>query len=176
MPEKLIKRKKNILITAIALAVIFLMYLILIAPMAAQLNAINSRIHKTKAELEKALALIKDKTTIEEEYDSIFGKISALSSDEQEIASILNTLQKAASNSGIKITAMRPRPVKQSQYYRYFESEVEIESDMASLMKFIYDIKNSNQLIRIDRLNVNANSRQGSSGIKAFMLISKPII
>ena len=173
MIRKLSAREKIILNAVIITVALSLIYIILIEPLVARWNNVNSRIGLVKAKLQKSLSLMKDKSKIEAEYNNFTQKLKQSSSDEQEITIVLDELEKAARRSGLRITSMRPKPAKQKEHYRQFEVEIETESDMSSLMRFIYDIKNSPQLIKIDKLNLNTRGGQQAVVIRAAMLISK---
>jgi Tfp pilus assembly protein PilO len=68
---------------------------------------------------------------------------------------------------------MRPKPAQDKDYYKRFVVEIETESDMNSLMKFIYDVKESSQLLKVDKLRLNAKSSEYDVVIRASMVISK---
>jgi Tfp pilus assembly protein PilO len=134
---------------------------------------IDSQTRLTKVKLQKSLSIIKDKERIDKEYAAYADRLKPKSSDEEELTSILNELETLARNANLKIVSMRPRQPKDMDYYKTFTVEADTESDMGSLMKFIYDVKNSQQLIKIDKLNINTKSSQEGVIIKAAMVISK---
>jgi Tfp pilus assembly protein PilO len=173
MIKKLSAREKIILYAVIIIAALSLIYIGLVEPLIARWNNVNSRIEITKAKLRKSLSLIKDKNSIDEEYSRFASRLKKSASDEQEMTIVLDELEKAARRSNLKITSMRPKPARQKEHYRQFEVEIETESDMNSLMKFIYDIKNSPQLIKIDKLNLNTRGGQQAVIIRASMQVSK---
>ncbi len=173
MFKKLSSREKYILYIVILVVAVSLIYIILIEPLVTRWSNVNSRIELIKAKLQKSLSLMKDKSKIEAEYNNFTQKLKQSPSDEQEITIVLDELEKAARRSSLRITSMRPKPARQKEHYRQFEVEIETESDMSSLMRFIYDIKNSPQLIKVDKLNLNARGGQKAVVIRAAMLISK---
>ena len=173
MLKKLSSREKYILYIVILVVAVSLIYIILIEPLVARWSNVNSRIELIKAKLQKSLSLMKDRSSIEAEYNSFTQKLKQSPSDEQEITIVLDELEKAARRSNLRITSMRPKPAKQKEHYRQFEVEIETESDMSSLMRFIYDIKNSPQLIKIDKLNLNTRGGQQAVVIRAAMVVSK---
>jgi Tfp pilus assembly protein PilO len=173
MMKKLSAREKIILCAVIIVVVLSLIYIGLVEPFIARWNNVNNRIDLLKGKLQKSLSLMKDKRSIDVEYESFAGKLKKSPSDEQEMTVVLDELEKAARRSNLKITSMRPKPARQKEYFRQFEVEIETESDMSSLMRFIYDIKNSPQLIKIDKLNLNTRGGQQAVVIRASMLVSK---
>jgi Tfp pilus assembly protein PilO len=134
---------------------------------------VDNRIGLIKAKLHKSLVLMKDKSRIEDEYAGFTQRLKRAVNDEQAVTVVLDELEKAAQRTGLSITSMRPKPAKQKQYFRQFEVEIETESGMDALIKFIYEIKNSPQLIKIDKLNLNTRGGQQAVSIRASMLISK---
>jgi len=64
---------------------------------------------------------------------------------------VLNEIETLATNSNVRIVSMRPKPAQDLDYYKRFAVEIETESDMQSLMKFIFGLKNSPQLLKVDR-------------------------
>ena len=100
-------------------------------------------------------------------------KLKAKGSDEQELTHILNAIEGYARSSGTSIVSMRPKPSADMGYYKRFIVEIETESDMSSLMKFIFEVKRSPQLLKIEKLNLNSKSSQGGVIIRASMIISK---
>jgi Tfp pilus assembly protein PilO len=173
MLKKLSPREKIILYAVIMTVTLSIAYITLVEPLIARWNNVNSRIELAKAKLQKSLSLIKDKSKIDKEYASFAGRLKKSPTEEQEMTIVLDELEKTARRSNLKITSMRPKPARQKEYYKQFEVEIETESDIGSLMRFIYDIKNSPQLIKIDKLNLNTRGGQQSVVIKSSMLISK---
>jgi Tfp pilus assembly protein PilO len=173
MIKTLSSREKIILYAVIAIVILSLVYSFLVEPFIARWNNVNNRIDLLKAKLQKSLSLMKDKSNIDAEYESFAGRIKKSPSDEQEMTVVLHELEKAARRSNLKITSMRPKPARQKEYFRQFEVEIETESDMSSLMRFIYDVKKSPQLIKIEKLNLNTRGGQQAVTIRASMLVSK---
>ena len=171
--SKFSQRERVILYTLVLIISAGLLYGFLIEPQVTRWNNVSLRIVQTKLKLQKSLSLIKKRSEIESEYNKYANKLQLKGSNEKEIASILNELEVIARNSGVGIVSIRPKPVRDKRYYRQFVIEIESESSMHSLMKFIYETKNSPQLIKIDKLNLNTKSSQQGTIIRSSMVISK---
>jgi len=174
--NKLSKREKKILYAVIALVTLVLIYNFLVDPLINQWSSVNRQIKLTKIKLQKSLSAIKKKAEVDKEYAVYASKMQSKGSDEQDITQILNELETLARKSQAKITSMRPKPSKDKGYYKRFVVEIETESAMQSLMKFIYDVKNSPQLLKVSRLNLNTKSSQEGTLIRSSMVISKVVI
>jgi Tfp pilus assembly protein PilO len=116
---------------------------------------------------------MRDKDEIDKEYAKYEAQLRSRGSDEQEMTYILNGLERIARNARIKIVNIKPKPPQEKEFYRSYLVEIETESDMHSLMKFIFDVKNSPLLLRIDKLSLSSKSSRTGAVIRASMLISK---
>jgi Tfp pilus assembly protein PilO len=134
---------------------------------------LDDQLMLAKARLRESLAVIKEKGQIDSEYAAYEERLRFKGSQEQEITQLLNGLEILANNANIKIVNMKPRTPQDKNFYMRFAVEVETESNMSSLMRFIYDLKNSSLLLRIDRLNLNTKTSQNNTVILASMVISK---
>jgi len=176
MLKQLSQREKRILISVIAVTILGLCYNFLVEPLFTRWSNANNRIELTKVKLKKSLSLIKEKQKVDAQYLTYEQKLKSRGSDEQDITLILDEIEKVASRSSLNITSMRPKPPNQKDYYSKFTVEIETESNMDSLMKFIYQIKNSPQMLKMERLNLNTRSSQQGVMIRASMVISKLVI
>ena len=63
-------------------------------------------------------------------------------------------------------------PVKVAALYKKYTIELEAEGEMAQLTSLIYQLQNSPQLLKVEKMQMSAKS--GSSGIlKSRLVISK---
>ncbi|MFC1807534.1 type 4a pilus biogenesis protein PilO [Candidatus Omnitrophota bacterium] len=171
--NRLSAREKNITFFLIAIVAISLVYSFFLEPLYKRFKRVNSEITLTKIKLQKYASIIKDKSVIDKEFEEYANKLRSIGTDEQEMTKILNELETIASSSGVNIVSMRPKPAKGKEYYKRFVVEIETESDMNSLMKFIYKTKNSPQVLKTDKLNINTKSDKSGVIIRASLLISK---
>lgn len=171
--ERLTGREKTILYALAVLITLFLIYNFMIEPFFKKWNNIGLETKLVRVKLQKAISIIKDKNEIDKEYDLYAVKLKPRGSNEQETTFILNELEILARTSNLKIVNMRPKPPKDRDYYKRFIVNIETESNMRSLMMFIYKVRNSEQLLKIDRLRLHTKSAEEGLLIKASMVISK---
>lgn len=171
--NRLTSRERNILYLLSSVALLSLVYNFLIEPIFKNYSNINREIILIKAKLQKSLSIIQEKEKIDKEYTLYAERLKPKASDEQEITHILNNLEVLARNANLKIINMNPKPAQEKDFYKRFLVDIETESDMGSLMRFIYDVKNSPLALKIDRLNLNTRTAQTDVIIRASMVISK---
>lgn len=170
---KMTARERAILYASTAIIALSLIYNFLIEPLIKRWNEVNQEINLVKVRLQQSLSTIKDKDRIDKEYAVYAERLKPRGSDEQEMTYILDGIEKLARNSNLKIVNIKPKPPQDKKFYKQFMVGLETESDMRSLMKFIYDVKNSPLLLKVDRLNLNTKSSQAGIVIRASIAISK---
>ena len=174
--DKLTGREKAILYIVIAIAALALAYNFLIEPIYKKWVEVNQEIKLLEVKLQKAISIVKEREKIEKDYVIYAEKLKPKGSDEQEMTFMLNELETLARNSGLKIINVRPKQAQDKESYKKFSVGLETESDMSALMKFIYEVKNSQQMLKIDRLTLNTKSSQSGVLIMATMSISRVAI
>lgn len=171
--SRLTGREKAILYVSLAVILLSLIYNFTIEPLFKKWNAIERDTRLTRVKLQRAISVITDRYKIDKEYNTYAAVLKTRGTDEQEMTHILDELETIARGSNLKIVNMRPKPVKDNDYYSRFVVDIDTESDMRSLMMFIYKVRNSSQLLKIDRLRLNTKSGQDQIIMKASMAISK---
>jgi Tfp pilus assembly protein PilO len=166
------KEIKNIYILT-ALAALVLLYVFVVKPSITRWNDIDRKTEAAKTKLQKSIALMQEKRNIDNEYGMYEKNLKLRGSNEQEMAHILNELESIARQANVKITSIRPMAMEEKEYYRQFEVELEIESQIGALMSFIYYLKNSPQFIRVEKLNLSAGGAQAVPAISTTIIISK---
>lgn len=170
---KLTRREKAILYALAAIIILSLIYNFLIEPLFNRWNKIDQEIELAKIRLQKSLSIIKEKDRIDQEYAVYAVRLKPKGSDEQEMTYILDNIEKLTRSSNLKIANIKPQPPQDEVFYKRFMVRLETESDMHSLMRFIYELKNSPLLLKIDRLSLNTKSSQTGVIIRASMAISR---
>ncbi|MFH1867812.1 MAG: type 4a pilus biogenesis protein PilO [Candidatus Omnitrophota bacterium] len=171
--NRLSAREKSILYASVVIIMMALAYNFAIEPLYKEWDSIDKETRLIRVKLQKAISAVKKKEEIDKEYNVYAAKLKPRGSDEQEVTFILNELETLARTSSLKIVNMRPKPSKDKDYYKRFTVDIETESDMRSLMMFIYKVRNSPQLLKIDKLQLNTKSGEDGLVIKASMVISK---
>lgn len=174
--EKLTSREKTILYILVAVVAAALSYGLLLEPAFKRWHSLDSQILLLKAKLQKALSLIKDKESIDSEYMRYAQRLRSSGGDDHEVTYMLNTLESIARASGVKIVNMQPKPLRDRDFYKEFSVELDAESNMQSLMKFIYDIRNSPILLKVDRLRLNAKRGKAQVIIRSSMFVTRIVI
>lgn len=168
------KREKLILLVTIAVILFSLLYNLALTPYFRKLTILDQEIAQLKNKLKKARRLAPQKTRIESDFSAWLQNFKSEEglSAEQQIARILIELEGLSNQSGVRLTDVQPRPVRNFEYYSEFIIEMRFEGPLNEIAKFIYDIQQSKQLLKIEKLAVNIKSSETTS-LEGFIEIHK---
>ena len=154
------KREKLILAITVTVISIAFSYNLIIKPYLKVLSALNRDIASLEAKLLKATHYIQKKTVIEEGFQEAMRnfKLEQGVSGEQQIARILIELENLGSLSGAHITDIKPKPMKNYDFYSEFIIELRFDAEIEEAAKFIYEIQQSKELLKIEKLQLNIKS------------------
>lgn len=171
--QRLTSREKVILFLTAGVTAFFICYIFMFEPMYSFWIRSEKEILAVKTDIQKAVRLLEKQEEIDDEYKTIEEKLKTRGSDESEKNFIFEQLDIIARNSGVKIVTMRPRAVDDKDFYKKFIVLIETESEMGALMKFIYQIKESQAAISIERFTLNTRTYQDRNIIRSSMLVSR---
>ena len=166
------KRERYILYICVTVIASSLLYNFVLEPAVRRWRSLGKEILVQRAKLEKNLKVIAREESARREYERYAGYIEQKGSDEEEMALLLREIEMLASNSGVRITDIKPRPVKDMKFYKKYTIEVESESEIRSLTRFVYQLQKSKQLLKVQRLRLTTKGR-GSPILRSYMLITR---
>jgi Tfp pilus assembly protein PilO len=138
------------------------------------LSSLNRDIASLEAKLLKAAHYIKKKTAIEDDFREAIRnlKLEQGVSAEQQIARILIELENLGGLSGARISGIKPKPMKNYDFYSEFIIELRFEAQIEEAAKFIYEIQQSRELLKIEKLQLNIKSAD-SSLLEGYLQVRK---
>lgn len=173
MLKNISKREKLLAVTTIGIALIAFVYNIIIEPLANYWKYLDNEMKEKEMVLAKHTRILRDKDNIKklnDEYSKYY-RLSKLTKEE-ESADALGSIERIARAANVQITNIKPMDSKKFDNYEKFTFKVTTESNINDLTKFIYDIQSSEQLLKVERMVLNAKERQPDL-IKAILLITK---
>ena len=147
--------EKKIFFVLLAVAVFSLMYALVLEPLAKEYKNLNQELLAKSLKLHKDIRLSSQKNSVISQYKLLADKIKLVSSDDQEAASMLTTIEDMARSGSINILDMKPLIPKDTSLYKEFSVELKVEANIQSLMRFIYDLVSSEKVLRVERLSLN---------------------
>lgn len=166
------KRERFLFIFTICVVLSVGLYIFILEPVYKKWAQVGVEFESANVRLFKNLKLLTDKEDIEKEYDRYKDYIQKGGPGEEEAASILKEIETIALNSGVKITSIKPKGMKQFQSYRKFSVELVSEGKIGQFLKFIYDLEGSKKLLKVERLVLSLKGAQ-SDFLKGTLIIRK---
>lgn len=171
--SKLSKKEKiGIVVSAIVVSAVIIDRLI-ISPIGEKYRRLGREIDVSEKKLVLDLRNISNKESISAEYEKYrnYVRRSALS-DEEEVALLLAEIEGLARKSNINLDDIKPQQVKQTDFYREYYVDIEVEGTMDRIIVFLHNLNSSSQLLRAVRLRLGLKDRDLHL-VKASILISK---
>lgn len=169
------KREKFLLYLTVALLVIWVLHGFIVKPIANKWKQIDEKIEISGLSLEKNQKIIDRKDRIRREYEKYATSVKMTGSEEEEMAKLLTEIESLARSSSVRIIGIKPRPIKKVQFYNIYFVELDAEGDIGQISKFIYDIQNSPQLLKVDKFSLGTKG-EATNLLKCQILISKILI
>jgi|GEM_PF-1770759 len=172
---KMNKREKYLLFVTVAVVAGTLIYFYLAEPMWKYWLSLDSTIDMLTRQLNRNQIMLSREKEIIEEYKAYEAKLKFEGSDQEKTAQILKVIENAASTNKVHINDIKPQQIKDDVLYKFYVIDLEAESDIMALAKFIYDLQISQQVLRVSRVQVSARSSKPDV-LKIEMLITKILL
>lgn len=169
------KRERNLFYFVIILILIWISHVFVIKPVVIKWKEINNKIETNSLKLERNQKMIVRREKIQRDYNSHASSVRMAGSEEEEMAKFLTEIESLARSSSVYISDIKPRPVKKVNFYKKYFVELDAEGDINQVSKFIYDIQNSPQLLKIDKFALGTKGA-GTNLLKCHLLVSKILI
>jgi Type II secretion system (T2SS), protein M subtype b len=117
----------------------------------------------------------KPREAVEKDFNRFGSLIKMKGSSEEEKSSMLSEVDKLAGQNKIALSATKPLDIKPLRDCEMYAVEIEIEATMAQLLGFVYAVETSEQLLRVDRLTLDAKAGKGADSLRGTLVISKMV-
>ncbi len=166
------KREKMLFYLTLAVISLSLIYNFVLKPLGERWARLNQQILSKEIELKRNLRYLGQEDKIKSIYPKYARYVQTSGSDEELMSSFLNVVEQQARVSEIHIANIRPQPVKDLVSHKKYILQMDCVAPMEKYIEFIYNLQNSAQLIRVEKLQLNSQGKDNPL-LKAQMLISK---
>lgn len=174
--NRLSKRERKWLYLGIIIIFCIISYIFIAEPIWDDWQKLNEEIYTKERRLLKNLKMLAQEEEISDLYNEYAKNIKMKGSAEEETAEILKEIENIARANSTYITDIKPHgKAKEMDFYKEYYVELEVEADMPSLAKFIYDLQSSKQILKVRHLNLNAKAGGGNM-LKGYMIVTKILI
>ncbi|MDD5258572.1 MAG: GspMb/PilO family protein [bacterium] len=152
------KREKVISVICLATVVAATLYNLILEPAYKKWSVVNEEINAKKLLLEKSRALLRKKEVLQKDLTRLQSATANYGNIEQYAAKVLWQLEKLSQKvEGVQITSFTPLPVKDEKDYQILEIQVNFDSSINGLVKFVYNLTKTGYLLNIERLQIDNN-------------------
>lgn len=169
-----IREKRLLFICSIVVPLVFI-YHFALNPAVKRWSALKKEVLREKIALEKNLRTIAGGRPASLEYKKYAGYAKIKGSDEEEKALMMRQIEKLASDAGVYIKQMSPYLQKEKlRLYKKYSVELECETALQKLTKFIYLLQTSERPLKVEKLHLS--SAKSSSEAAEVSLIKGDIL
>jgi len=122
-----------------------------------QFVEVNSKIINVESALSKINAIVNSKDLVEKQFDIYREKLTP-NVRTTSSTRVLKDIESKAQKSGLNVINVKPLTVKEEGLYGEFDFNLEVEGELKSLGKFLYDLDESSYLFKLKFTQINAQS------------------
>lgn len=148
-----------------------LLYVFAVEPILMNWGKVNREIRRSEIRMEKIYKIAKEKEILEARLKEVAGGAKSGIPKEEWGTALLSSLDKMAGESGVAILKRESHPGKEYGFYEELSAELEVECDLGTLSKFLYQMEISDQILNVETLTLTPKGK-GSSRLSGQMSIS----
>ena len=173
--SRLSKRERLILYVTVIVIFFGLMQRLVYRPIVGHFNELEEKILSQEDQLSKNMRYLAAREIIVNRYSAYAAHAVTSGVDEEEIASLVNEIERLARKSGLSLVNMKPKPATATEFGKQYPLEVEVETQMAQLIKFIHGLHSSKYILGVEKLRLVPKGKK-SAQVRGNLLINKTVI
>ena len=173
--DKLSNKEKIGMSFALAFLLVAGLDRLIVNPIRARFVRVDQSVKISEKQLGHDLRNVHLKDQIAEEFEKYVEYVERSGSDEEEVAKILGEIESLARKSQVYLVDVKPQAPQKVDFYKEYSVEIEAEGEIADLTTFLHRINMSAQLLRVEKLRLNAKESENKM-LKSSMLITKVLV
>lgn len=162
---------------AVAAVFVFLAFVdrLILDPTTVRLHQLDQEIKTDEGQLAQYLRYMNQRDPVTAEYKKYSAYVRKSGSDEEEQTKISGEIEALARKTNVSIANMKSLAPRTVDFYKRYEVELEAEGEMESLTNFLYQISNSPQLLRTEKVRFNLKEKD-STVVKGYLTVTKVVM
>ena len=132
-------------------------------------------VENLKEDIKKSVKLLSQKERLLQEQKEYEAFSTGTRSSEEQAVALLQHIEELADRANVNLLYVKPASGKGEEVEKKSLATLECEGRMEQIIRFIYEIENSNQLLKIEKYALRPTA-QGSAVIKLAATISRPTL
>lgn len=168
-------KEKKIALIIIAIVLVVLLDRLLLAPSMSRLNEINDKIVKEQVSIQKDMEFLEQRDQVVKDVAILRGFYTKeIKAEEQVIATLLKDVESMASQAKVDLSKISPAEQEgDSEFLKYLVT-LDGKGSFDDILKFIYSINNSKELMRVEAMNLTA--KKETDEVRVNLTVSKMIV
>ena len=137
---------------------VYLIYLGILNPIQKNIEYLDKKIEKSKKQLNKQQKTIRKGEHIDQGYEQYWSMFKQQGSDEQVMSSILTEIESAVKKENMRISDLKPKPVRREDFYNNFSVGLSINGPLKDILEYLYILQNTPHLFNVEELQIEKNS------------------
>jgi len=160
--SRLSKREKIVFYAAATFIGLVMLDRLVIGPISGKIRSLNQEIQAKETAIKNGMRIIaqKDRITLESKKYKPF--MMGVRSQDEENTALLKEIENLASKSSVYLLDMKPAGIKTLGSSIRFTINVSCEGQMEQIAEFMYNIENSQNLLTIDKFEINPKTREST--------------
>ncbi|MFH1459668.1 MAG: type 4a pilus biogenesis protein PilO [Candidatus Omnitrophota bacterium] len=164
-------KNKNKIIRALIIFSAIILFINIFLPFARKWNTQSKLIKEKKLHLEKSRANIAQEEELKLKFAAISQGIQAKLPAQRGQSNFLTAIGNVAQDTNLHIVTMNPRPFRDLGFFRELSVEINMESNLGNLVRFLYQMRKSSVVLTANRLQLEPKSDR-SALLKGHLVIS----
>lgn len=156
--NQLSKRERILFFLTASVVVLAAVINFVVLPLANRWHRLNTQVLALNAKLNRYSIILAQEKGIENRYRLYADYLKARGSSEEAQAFVLQEVEGLAKVAGVVLTNLVPSRPEYKDFYHRFELRIDLEANIISLSRFLYEIQKSRQLFQVNRLNITAKA------------------
>ena len=156
--KRLSKREGQIFILCILVLLIYIGFQFVYKPIRSQENFFEKKINVTKKKIKKSMNILKEEESTKVAYEQYLEVFGQKLSDQQEMNRIFSEIETAAKKADIKIIDMKPRRIREENFFKKFSLTVQTQGTMDLITKFLYFLEQKPYHFQIEGVRLEKRS------------------
>jgi hypothetical protein len=172
---KLSKRERALFYGVVIVVFVAASERLVVNPITSRLSELDEEILLRETQVRKHWRDLAVRDSVRRAYTQYAGYTSVAGSDEEEMARLLGEIEGLASRVGVSLVDVRSRPANMTDVGKQYPVEVDAETEMAGLVRFLHGLHSSKYLLRVKQMRVTPKESRGSQ-VKVYLLIQETVL
>jgi Tfp pilus assembly protein PilO len=173
--SRLSQRQRTLLYVTVGIVALALVERFVGAPLGGRLSELDQEIEVKENQLQRNLKTLAARQAVLDAYAPYAAYVSTTGSEEETIGGLLKEIEELARKSGLALLNVRPKPATTIDAGKRYPVEVELETEMGPLIRFIHGLHGSKYPLRVNQLRLDTKGGR-SSQVKVYLLINKNVL